>query len=163
MGRTTCPFWGIDAGRGHFYALGAAEVRRGDVGALEPATAGYLKIKPFGGPGAGAGAGAVNYLAHQNVGGVVTVPLRSPGTGNALTVTNTSRMINGTRTGTGTYEVQFDRNLRYGSATATVYVSSYYASATTWFDSCRPDTVRMSVWDANGAAADQYLYIQVDR
>ena len=125
---------------------------------------------------------------------VVTVPLNSPGTGNALTVTNTggpagliitvqgyyekplagfispsgspysgsSRIINGSRTSAGVYEVQFDRNIRYCSANATAYVSNYYASATTWYDSSRPDTVRVYVWDANGAAADQYFYIQVN-
>jgi hypothetical protein len=73
-----------------------------------------------------------------------------------------SRMIGGAHPGTGVYEVQFDRNIRYCSATATPYVSSYYASASTWFDSARPDTVRVNVWNADGAAVDQYFYIRVD-
>jgi len=162
-----------------------------NVGALEPHAGGYMKIKPFG--ASGAGAGAVNYLAHQNIGGVVTVPLNSPGTGNAFTVTNTggpagliitvqgyyekplagfvspsgtpysgsSRIISATRVALGVFEVRFDRNIRYCGATATAYVSSYYASATTWYDSTRPDTVRVNLWDSGGAAVDQYFYIQV--
>lgn len=72
-----------------------------------------------------------------------------------------SRILGGTKTSTGVYEVQFDRNIRYCAATATAYVSAYYASATTWFDSARPDTVRVNVWDAAGAATDQYFYIAV--
>jgi hypothetical protein len=73
-----------------------------------------------------------------------------------------SRIINAAHPATGVFEVQFDRNIRYCSATATPYVSSYYASVSTWFDSTRPDTVRVWVWDATGAAADQYFYINVE-
>jgi hypothetical protein len=73
-----------------------------------------------------------------------------------------SRILSAARTGVGVYEVQFDRNIRYCAATATVYVSSYYAAITTWFDSTRPDTLRVSVYDANGNPADQYVYVNVE-
>ncbi|MFT3792016.1 MAG: hypothetical protein QM741_13280 [Rudaea sp.] len=73
-----------------------------------------------------------------------------------------SRILAGTKTSTGVYEVQFDTNIRYCSAIATPYVSAYYASVSTWFDSTRPDTVRINVWDASGAPIDQYVYITVN-
>lgn len=73
-----------------------------------------------------------------------------------------SRILGATHVGTGVYEVQFDRSIRYCSAVATVYVSAYYASTSTWYDSTRPDTVRVWLWNASGAAVDQYFYIQVD-
>jgi hypothetical protein len=74
----------------------------------------------------------------------------------------TSRIIGAAHVGTGTYEVQFDRNIRYCSATANPYVSNYYASTSTWFDSTRPDTVRVNLWNSDGAAVDQYFYIKVE-
>ena len=73
-----------------------------------------------------------------------------------------SRILNATHVGTGTYEVQFDRNIRYCSATAAVYVSNYFASTTTWYDSTRPDTVRVYLWNKDGTLVDQYFYIQVE-
>jgi hypothetical protein len=73
-----------------------------------------------------------------------------------------SRIINATRIGAGVYEVQFDRTIRYCTAVVSAYVSSYYASASTWYDSNRPDTVRVWVWTASGAPVDQYFYISVN-
>jgi hypothetical protein len=72
-----------------------------------------------------------------------------------------SRIVSATQIGTGVYEVQFNRNIRYCAAVTTVYVSNYYSSVTTWYDSARPDTARVYVWDNAGAAVDQYFYIQV--
>lgn len=71
------------------------------------------------------------------------------------------RITGATKTATGTYEVTFDRNIRYCAATATVYVSNYIVSVSTWFDSSRPDTARVSIWNNAGAAVDQYFYIIV--
>lgn len=72
-----------------------------------------------------------------------------------------SRILAASHIGTGVYEVQFDRSIRYCTAAVTAYVSSYFASASTWYDSSRPDTVRVWLWTAAGAAVDQYFYITV--
>ena len=72
-----------------------------------------------------------------------------------------SRILGSTRTATGIYEVQFDRDIHFCSATATVYVSSYYASASTWFDTSRPDTVQVRIWTSVGNPDNQFFYIQV--
>ena len=72
-----------------------------------------------------------------------------------------SRIIAASHIGTGVYEVQFDRKVRYCSATVTPYVSAYYGSASTWYDSTRTDTVRVWIWNHDGAATDQYFYISV--
>jgi hypothetical protein len=73
-----------------------------------------------------------------------------------------SRIVSAAHPATGVYEVQFDRNIRYCAAQATVYVSNYFASVSTWFDSSRPDTARVNLWTNAGAAADQYFYISVE-
>jgi hypothetical protein len=73
-----------------------------------------------------------------------------------------SRIINAARISTGVYEVQFDRVIRYCSSVVSSYVSNYFASASTWYDSTRTDTVRVWVWSAGGAPADQYFYISVN-
>jgi hypothetical protein len=78
-----------------------------------------------------------------------------------LPYSGTSRITGGARTSSGIYEVTFDRDIRYCSATATVYATGYYASASTFYDSTRPDTVRVWIFDATGAAKDQYFYISV--
>jgi hypothetical protein len=49
-----------------------------------------------------------------------------------------------------------------GPTNLTIGVTGYSASISTWYDSTRPDTVRVNVWDANGNPADQYVYIHVD-
>jgi hypothetical protein len=78
-----------------------------------------------------------------------------------LPYSGTPRIVAANRTSTGVFEVTFDRNIRYCTATATIYVSSYYASASTWYDSTHPDTVRVQIFDANGVPQDQYFYISV--
>lgn len=73
-----------------------------------------------------------------------------------------SRAISSSKTATGTYEVQFDRNIRYCTATVTVYYTAYHASTTTWFDSEKPDTVRVVIWNSAGSLADAYFYLTVN-
>lgn len=72
-----------------------------------------------------------------------------------------SRAINSARTNTGIYEVQFDRNIRYCAANASVYSTNYFASTTTWFDSSRPDTLQVRLWTNAGVAANGYFYVIV--
>jgi hypothetical protein len=96
-----------------------------------------------------------------NVTGYHSPPLAGFISPSGTPYSGSSRIIDGTRTGVGTYEVTFDRNIRYCAATATPYVSAYYASVSTWFDSTRPSTLRISMWDANGTAVDQYVYVEV--
>jgi hypothetical protein len=73
-----------------------------------------------------------------------------------------SRILSAAHIATGLYEVQFDRNIRYCAAQATAYVSNYFASVSTWFDSTRPDTARVYLWNNAGTAVDQYFYISVE-
>jgi hypothetical protein len=58
-----------------------------NVGSLSPTGAGFVKAKAFG--SAGGGAGAVNYAAHQNIGGVLNLNLAAPGVTPAFTLINT--------------------------------------------------------------------------
>lgn len=71
-----------------------------------------------------------------------------------------SRAISASKLGTGNYLVQFDRDIEFCSATATVYTSSYFAAASTYYSSPY-DTVQVRVFDNAGAPADQYVYVNV--
>ncbi|HEX7739374.1 MAG TPA: hypothetical protein VF426_06975 [Marmoricola sp.] len=80
---------------------------------------------------------------------------------NGVPYAGSSRIIDGTHVGTGQYKVRFDRDIRYCSATVTPYVSPYYASASTWFDSNNPDTMFVWLWKSDGTPVDQYFYVSV--
>jgi hypothetical protein len=58
-----------------------------NVGSLSPVNAGFIKAKAFG--SSGPGAGAVNYAARQNIGGVLNLNLPGPGAAKAFTLINT--------------------------------------------------------------------------
>lgn len=72
-----------------------------------------------------------------------------------------SRIVSSTKTAVGVYNVVFDRDIRYCTATVTGYSSGYYASTSTYYDSSNPNMVRVYLWNAAGVAADQYFYISV--
>lgn len=97
-----------------------------------------------------------------DVQGYYVKPLAAFISASGAAYSGSSRIVNATRISTGVYEVQFDRSIRYCTSTVTPYVSSYFASASTWYDSTRPDTVRVWLWDAGGAVVDQYFYIDVE-
>ena len=113
------------------------------------------------------GSGKINIFPTQrarfigDVTGYYVKPLAGFISSSGSPYSGSSRIVSSSRIETGVYEVVFDRNIRYCAATATVYVGNYYASTTTWFDSSRTNTARVFVWDAGGAAADQYFYISV--
>jgi hypothetical protein len=113
---------------------------------------GTFTVKNVGGP--------VNLTV--GVTGYTVKPLAGFISSSGQSYSGSSRILNSTRISTGVYEVQFDRNIRYCSATTTPYVSAYLTSVSTWYDSARPDTARVWVWSAGGAPVDQYFYIQVE-
>lgn len=120
--------------------------------ALNRTAAQSLTVKNYGGP---------THLV-IDVFGYSVAPLAGFISPSGAPYSGSSRIIGAAKISTGVFEVQFDRPVRYCAATATAYVSNFYASSTTWYDSTRPDTVRVYVWDANGAPTDQYFYLQVD-
>jgi hypothetical protein len=71
-----------------------------------------------------------------------------------------SRAISASRIGTGNYVVQFDRDIEFCSATATVYAANYFAATSTYYSSPY-DSVQVKVFDATGAPVDQYVYVNV--
>ncbi|WP_029138324.1 hypothetical protein [Nakamurella lactea] len=71
-----------------------------------------------------------------------------------------SRAISSSRLGVGVYLVQFDRDVKYCSATASVYVADQYASTTTYYGSSS-DTVQIRVFNAAAVPADQSFYLNV--
>jgi len=118
---------------------------------INASTAYALKIRNYGGP--------TDVVVAVN--GYYVKPLAGMITPGGDPYSGSSRILSATNTGTGVYQVKFDRNIRYCAATATVYSSGYYASTSTWFDSTRPDTVQVRVYNAAGAAVNQYFYVNV--
>ncbi|WP_154673978.1 hypothetical protein [Nakamurella lactea] len=72
-----------------------------------------------------------------------------------------SRGVSASRASLGVYDVVFDRNIRYCTAEVTVYNSGYFGSASTYYGS-NSSSVRVYIWTAAGAPADQYFYLVVD-
>ena len=118
---------------------------------INPSSAYSLKIRNYNGP--------TDLII--DVTGYYVKPLAGMISADGDPYSGSSRVLAASKTGIGVYEVEFDRNIRYCSATATVYVSGYYASASTWFDSARQDTVQVKLFNPGGSLVDQFFYIQV--
>jgi hypothetical protein len=109
-----------------------------------------LEVKNYGGP---------THLV-IDVQGYYAKPLAGMISSSGTPYAGSSRIVSSSRAAAGVYDVVFDRNIRYCTATATVYSSNYYASITTYYSS-NENSVRVYVWDSAGAPADQYFYIAV--
>jgi hypothetical protein len=96
-----------------------------NVGALSPVAPGFIKAKAFNAPGAGEG--AVNYEAHQSIGGVLNLNLSAPGAAKAFTLTNTGGPTGVVVTVTGYYIAPMAARV---ATNATIVSSSRVVSVT---------------------------------
>ncbi|MTD15925.1 hypothetical protein GIS00_18480 [Nakamurella sp. YIM 132087] len=118
---------------------------------IDPDSAQSLKVKNYGGP--------TDLVIDVN--GYYVKPMAAMVSGSGALYSGSSRAISSTKVGTGVYDIEFDRNVRYCTAVASPYVTSLYASTST-FAPTSVNAVRVYVWNAAGAATDQYVYLTVD-
>lgn len=110
-----------------------------------------LRVKNYG--------GLVNLAI--DVSGYYVKPLAGMISSGGTPYSGSSRIVSASRASAGVYDVQFDRDIRYCAAVASVYVSGYYASTTTFYGS-DPHSVRVYLYNSGGASVDQYFYLNVE-
>jgi hypothetical protein len=112
------------------------------------------------------GSGKINIFPTQrarligDVTGYYVKPLAGMVSSNGTPYAGSSRIVSASRAAVGVYDLVFDRDIRYCTATVTAYSSNYYASASTYYSS-NQNSIRVYLWNAEGAPADQYFYISV--
>ena len=99
-----------------------APISTGVTLSIDTSTAEALAVKNYGGT-----TGLV-----IDISGYYVAPLAGTISPTGTAYAGSSRITAAARTGVGSYQVTFDRDIRYCSATATAYASGFYASADTF-------------------------------
>ncbi len=95
-----------------------------------------------------------------DVSGYYVAPLAGTISATGTAYAGSSRITAAVRTGVGSYQVTFDREIRYCAAMATAYGPGFYASTDT-YAAPSSNTVVVRLFDSAGAQVDQYFYLHV--